>query len=200
MGTAITHKLESRTHLPVEHSRLHVISLSKLAIMGIFSIGLYIAYWNYRHWLLIRGERGFKVIPLLCTIFGAITMYFLMKKIVMRSREANQPVEGSALGVTLMYWIPCLMVFTWDIALAEHALESLPLLIVILASLILPIIRITFLALSILQIQQTANVCEGDPLGLQNSQITWANVLWIVIVWISAGAILSYLLIHGSLM
>ena len=43
-------------------------------------MGLYLYYWNYKHWLLIRGQRGFRLVPLLCTIFGAFTIYFLMKR------------------------------------------------------------------------------------------------------------------------
>lgn len=193
------HNLELQTVPRAGQCRHHIISISKLAIMGTFSLGLYFAYWNYRHWLLIRGQSGFKLIPLLCTIFGGFTMYFLMKKIVVHSHEANQPVEGSALGVTLMYWVPSLMLFFWETTAAEHALVFLPLSIMILLPFILMLTRTTFLALSIVQIQQAANACEGDPFGLQNSQITWANVLWIIIVWIPLAALLSYWVTHGSL-
>lgn len=74
------HPRESLTTSPSKKTQLYVVSISKLIIMASLSMGLYLYYWNYRHWLLIRGQHGLRLIPLLCTIFGAFTIFFLMKK------------------------------------------------------------------------------------------------------------------------
>lgn len=183
----------SPAELPNTRTQLYVTSISKFIIMGGLSAGLYLYYWNYKHWLLIRGQRGFKLIPLLCTIFGALTIYFLMKKIIDRCRQANQPVEGSAVGVTLMYCIPLLMLMCWEFSLSESYLANLPSSILIMAPIMLMLIYITFFVVAMIQIQQAVNVCEGDACGLQNSQITWANVMWLIACWMPMAALFGFL-------
>lgn|GEM_PF-6318492 len=178
---------------PHTRTQLYVTSISKLIIMGGLSAGLYLYYWNYKHWSLIRGQRGFKIIPLLCTIFGALTIYFLMRNIVARCRQANQPVEGSALGVTLMYCTPPLLMMCWEFSLSESYLANLPLSILIMAPIMLMLIYITFFVVAIIQVQQAVNICEGDACGLQNSQITWANVMWLIACWMPMAALVGFL-------
>jgi len=186
---------------PEKHNnQLYVVSISKLIIMSASSMGLYLVYWSYRHWLLIRGQRGLKLFPLLCAIFSALTMYSLMKKIIARCHEVKQPVEGTALGVTLMYWLPSLIIFGWDLGFDEHMANSLPLSVFIVISLMLPIIRITFIIVALVQMQQAANICEGDPHGLQNSKITWTNVMWLIICWIPFAALFGFLVTNPFLL
>lgn len=74
------HRPESPITSHPQKPQLHVTSISKLIIMAPLSMGLYLYYWHYRHWLLIRGQHGLRLIPLLCTIFSALTIFFLMKK------------------------------------------------------------------------------------------------------------------------
>jgi len=164
--------------------------------MGVLSLGLYIAYCNYRNWLHIRGQRGLKLIPLLCTLFGGFTLYWLMKSILARSSEANLSVEGTALGVTLMWWLPSLVALAWHLSVAEHVVASLPLAVIIFVEISLVMANVTFSMVALLQIQQAANTCEGDPLGLQNAQFTWMNAIWIVIGWLPVSAIFSYAASH----
>ncbi|NIF18985.1 hypothetical protein F3J43_18495 [Pantoea sp. Cy-639] len=166
--------------------------------MGCLSLGFYFAYWNYRHWLLIRGQRGFKITPLLCTIFGGFTLYFLMRKIVARSRTKHLPVEGSALGVTLMYWIPSLLLLSWELWDPVPSVDGLPFSIILITPLLLSVAYTAFFSVVLIQIQQAANACAGDPLGLQNAQITWTNVLWIVISWIPCAGLIGYVSTYES--
>ncbi|AVD87896.1 MULTISPECIES: hypothetical protein [Pseudomonas] len=199
MNKPLTHNTEQQSHLPNDRTQFHVVSISKYAIMGVFTLGLYIAYCNYRHWLHIRGQRGLKLTPLLCTLFGGLTMYWLMKNIVARSREVNQSVEGTALGVTLMWWIPYLVTLSWDLFNPENFLNSLPLMVRFLMTITLVFAIATFGTVSLLRIQQAANACAGDPLGLQNSKITWVNIFWIMISWLPITAIFVYVAGHAAL-
>ena len=158
----------SPAELPNTRTQLYVTSISKFIIMGGLSAGLYLYYWNYKHWLLIRGQRGFKLIPLLCTIFGALTIYFLMKKIIDRCRQANQPIEGNALGVTLMYCVPPLIMMAWEFSISETFVNALPLSILIMAPIMLMLIYVTFFVVAMIQVQQAVNVCEGDACDIEN--------------------------------
>jgi len=194
------HPSESLTTSPSKKTQLYVVSISKLIIMASLSMGLYLYYWNYRHWLLIRGQHGLRLIPLLCTIFGAFTIFFLMKKIVARCTQANQPVEGSAIGVTLMLYTPILMIVCWEFYISEKFLDSLPLSFFTMIPIMLTLLYSTFFSVAMVQMQQSANVCEGDACGFKNSKITWANVLWLIICWMPITAIFSFLSAYAPLM
>ena len=183
-----------------EKTQLHVVSLSKFVIVGVLSLGLYIAYCNYRHWLYLRGQSGLKLVPLLCATFSGFTMYWLMKNIIARSRVANQWVEGTALNVTLMWWLPTLATMSWRFWIPERFIEILPLTVAFMTPIIFIITNILFATVSLILIQQAANACEGDQLGLQNASITWANILWIVASWVPVAAACAYMVVFGPLM
>ncbi|MNE41064.1 hypothetical protein D3C81_1409750 [compost metagenome] len=200
MNSDQKHHLEPLTTLHPQKTQLYVISISKLIIMGSLSMGLYLYYWYYRHWLLIRGQHGFRLIPLLCTIFGALTIYSLMKKIVARCTQTNQPVEGSALGVTLMFCAPILMIVGWEFFISEMVFDSLPLSVLTIIPIMLMLIYTTFFSVAMVQVQQSANACEGDACGFENSKITWANVLWLIICWMPIAALLGFLSAYAPLM
>lgn len=198
-------KPENPAHSPhasrrTESTQLNIMSISKLLIMGCLSLGFYFTYWNYRHWLLIRGQPGFRLVPLLCTIFGGFTLYWLMKNIVARSREANVTVEGTALSITLMWWLPSLAIMGWGLWISELYIGSLPLSVAYLTPIMLVFTNLLFSTIALIQIQQAANACGGEPLGLQNSTITWANVLWVIISWVPIAAISGYVVAFDPLM
>ncbi|MGE8306614.1 MAG: hypothetical protein ACN6PW_19390 [Pseudomonas kermanshahensis] len=193
MTSAQKHHPESPTTSHPQETQLYIISISKLIIMASLSMGLYLYYWYYRHWLLIRGQHGLRLIPLLCTIFGAVTIYFLMKKIVARCTQANRPVEGSAIGVTLMFYAPILMIVGWEFYISEKLFDSLPLSAFTLIPIMLTLLYTTFFSVAMVQIQQSVNVCEGDACGFENSKITWANVLWLIVCWMPITALFGYL-------
>jgi len=167
--------------------------------MASLSMGLYLYYWHYRHWLLIRGQHGLRLIPLLCTIFGAFTIFFLMKKIVARCTQANQPVEGSAIGVTLMLYTPILLIACWEFYVSEKFFDSLPLSFFTMIPIILTLLYTTFFSVAMVQIQQSANVCEGDGCGFENSKPTWANVEWLIICWIPISALFGFISAYSPL-
>jgi len=178
---------------PTKKTHFHIVSISKLPILGILSVGLYISYCHYRHWQHLRGKREFSIASLICVFFGAITMYWLMKGIVAKCRTAEQAVEGTALGVTLMWWVPMLVSGGWDYALADTLSGSLPVSITLALPIILVLTNVVLSAVAMIQIQQAANACEGDPLGLTNSAITWANLLWVPIALLPFTAMFGYL-------
>jgi len=168
--------------------------------MASLSMGLYLYYWYHRHWLLIRGQHGLRLIPLLCTIFSALTIFFLMKKIVARCTQANRSVEGSAVGVTLMVYAPILLIVGWEFYISEKVLSNLPLSFFTIIPIMLTLLYTTFFSVAMVQIQQAINICEGDACGFENSKITWANVLWLIICWMPITALFGFLSAYGALM
>ncbi|MFK0312198.1 hypothetical protein ACIQUF_13250 [Pseudomonas sp. NPDC090233] len=123
-----------------------------------------------------------------------------MKNIIARSRVANQRVEGTALNVTLMWWLPTLATMSWRLWIPERFIEILFLTVAFMTPIIFFITNILFATVSLILIQQAANACEGDQLGLQNASITWANILWIVASWVPVAAASAYMIVFGPLM
>ncbi|WP_254612373.1 hypothetical protein [Pseudomonas putida] len=195
-----SHRTEPPTTSHPQKTQLHVTSISKLIIMASLSIGLHLYYWYYRHWLLIRGQHSLRLIPLLCTIFGALTIFFLMKKIGARCTQANRSIEGSAVGVTLMVYAPILLIVGWEFYISEKVLSNLPLSFFTIIPIMLTLLYTTFFSVAMVQIQQAINICEGDACGFENSKITWTNVLWLIICWMPITALFGFLSAYGALM
>ncbi len=158
-----------------------------------FSLGIYTSYWYYRHWMLYRGQQGFKWVPLLCAIAAPIMIYPLMKRIVRKNLDMGHVLDCSALSVTLMFWLPCLLLVAGVVSFTDTPETSLALSLMIL----LPLLSICCTSLplvAMIQLQQTANRCEGDELGQSNARITWANGLWIIFSWLPFLALLGFVL------
>ena len=181
----------SPTASPSKKTQLYVISISKLLTMTCLTWGLYIPYWSYRHWRLIQGKSRFSATPLLCGIFGSFLIYPLMKKVIRYSNDANLIVDGTALGVTLKYWVPYLLFAGWQLWAPDKPDESASLYLMFMLPLALLVMCGTLTLVALLQIQQAANIYEGDPVALKNSRITFANWLWIIISWTPFASLLG---------
>lgn len=191
MDSNLSYNTEPQANQRTQKHRLHVVSISKLITMTCLTWGLYIPYWSYCHWRLIRGQSGFALIPLLCGVFGSFLIYPLMKRAITYSKELDLTVEGTALGVTLRYWVPYLLFVSWQFWAPDQPEESQSLYNMFMLPLALLVMSVTLTLVALVQIQQAANAYEGDPTGLRNAQITWANGLWIIISWSPSAALLA---------
>lgn len=72
------HKISSRTE-PLYFA----VSKSKLAVMSIFTFGLYEIYWFYKNWKIVKEETGRKIHPFWRAIFAVIyiVLYFSFRYI-----------------------------------------------------------------------------------------------------------------------
>ncbi|WBM32259.1 MULTISPECIES: hypothetical protein [Pseudomonas] len=122
-----------------------------------------------------------------------------MKKIVARCTQANQPGERSAISVTLMLYTPILLIACWEFYVSEKFFDSLPLSFFTMIPIMLTLLYTTFFSVAMVQIQQSANVCEGDGCGFENSKITWANVECLIICWIPITALFGFMSAYSPL-
>ncbi|RZI84281.1 MAG: hypothetical protein EOP15_17900 [Pseudomonas sp.] len=176
---------------PIPSSQFHVVSIPKLMIMLCMTFNIYSIYWYYRQWLLSRGQCGFKLVPLLCCIAGPLLVYPLMKRMASRSRELGLRLDCTPWSVTLMFWLPYVMLIVWAFSLAQHPDAEVSLSIVYLLPLILMSACSILPLTAIVQMQQAANLCEGDELGQQNSRLGLANCIWMVISWLPIAALMG---------
>ncbi|WP_317660344.1 hypothetical protein [Pseudomonas sp. KU43P] len=176
----------------VETSQTHIVSIPKFLIMINLSVGAYLFYWYYRQWLLSRGQRGFKLIPLLCCLAGPLLIYPLLKKIMRQCEVRTQGLKCSPWKVTLMFWLPYAFTIAWHFSVPETPSSHLPLSITMLVQTILLAVCWSLPTVALIHVQQVANAGAGDTLGQHNAQITWANGLWIIASWMPIAALMGY--------
>jgi hypothetical protein len=58
------------------------VSLRKLAVMSVFTLGLYEFYWFYRNWKLIRAHENTNIWPFWRTVFGILWCHACFRRIV----------------------------------------------------------------------------------------------------------------------
>lgn len=66
------------------------VGLTKLAIMTVFTAGLYLLYWFYRNWLGAPGGSGSRGKASLAALFYPVTAYFLLREV----NECNVRCDG----------------------------------------------------------------------------------------------------------
>jgi hypothetical protein len=150
----------------------------------VLSLGSYTHYWYYRNWLLYRGQRGFKWLPLLGSVLGHFLIYPLAKRIEKQCAAKGKSEGFSALRISCLFWLPYVLLLGWLIFFPERWVSVLPNSIVFMAPVALSVACWILPLVALAHIQQTINILEGDELGRGNSQVTGMNRLWLYISWL----------------
>jgi hypothetical protein len=89
------------------------VSIPKLVVLSVCSLGFYELYWFYKNWQIVRAREGSEISPLWRAVFGYFFCYALFKRV--RDYEARTgaaralPAGALAAGwivVTLMWQLP----------------------------------------------------------------------------------------------
>jgi hypothetical protein len=103
--------------IPVEQSPeppFFAVSVFKLTVMSVCTLGLYQIYWFYRNWRSIRERDRSKILPPLRSIFAIFYCYPCFRRIRRESSEpyrstlAAGPLAGGWIIVQLISQIPVL--------------------------------------------------------------------------------------------
>lgn len=168
----------SETLLPtVSHEQFYVISISKLVILSMATVGLYWFYWHYRQWTAWQAYSGVRVIALVRALFSIFFVYALMRNMDILLHRTGREFR----------WFPrtcawLLIVLGVLSVINPPLLKHLPVLSLVLACLLQ---LLTLLVM--IRVQRAINRMAGDPLGARNNQYNWANGIWIligVLLWI----------------
>ncbi len=149
------------------------VSIKKLIIMGILTLGFYELIWFYKHWDHIKYKMGKNIKPVWRSIFAIIYSYWLFKKI-------KEDCEQENINVT---WVPIFMFIFYFIF---GIVSFLP----------LPFTVFSFLGLIPLVIVQTSvnQMVEKDENCIMNTQFTKLNFVWIAIgIFLFIGIVLDSL-------
>lgn len=152
------------------------VSLLKLGILSVTTLGLYELYWMYQNWKLIKKRTGHNLSPFWRSFFGVLFVYPLLKDI--SSTFESHPTAGKNISLSAG-----LLAIFWILLTISYRLPDPFWLICILS----------FIPLLFVQTEVNrfnAMIASHHPL---NSQFTWANWLWIIL-----GSIFLILAIVGT--
>lgn len=148
----------------------YVVSVRKLVIMNIASLGLYWLFWSLRNWDLYWESSGKKFMFLPRAALPELFLYALLRRVDQRIRQSGRVYRWSpwglafgAIATALLWW--ALVLIPLPVATGVQVILA-----VLLAVLNLVIQR---------RIQRAINFHEGDPEGAGNAQFTLVNWLWI---------------------
>ncbi|OLS61081.1 hypothetical protein [Pseudomonas putida] len=164
----------------------YVVSINKLIALLLVTSNLYAFYWFYRNWSAYRQATGEALVPLLRSIIPVLFMYPLLSRVERGLNATGRRFDWSPLMLTLVMWLVIVasLVSPW---LSPEPSELTPPKLSHWGRLLFE----TFLYFAITtwlfcRVQRAINTHEGDLQGQANSQITWANWIWIavgVLMW-----------------
>lgn len=155
-----------------------VVSIKKLVVMSIFTLGLYWTYCFYRSWVLYRRASGERVHPLMRTVFEIFFRYSLLSKVDRQLRLSGRSYTWSP------FWLACAAIMLWAINVWANLANDLTLLSVLGLLVILGGAQIWVLT----QMQRAINFCMGDADGKSNTRLSLLNWVWmsigvLILVW-----------------
>ena len=149
------------------------VSLTKLAVMSLATLGIYELYWCYKQWDAIRRREGEKLSPFWRAFFAPLWGFSLFPRIQRLTEKYGIPARWSGTGLALGFLILGAMWRLPDPYWLVSYLSFLPLLVV----------------------QRAVNALSAAvaPAADRNDRYSGANVVIIVL-----GAILFVLVILGA--
>jgi hypothetical protein len=153
------------------------VSLLKLGVMSIVTLGLYQPYWMFQNWKLIKERKNTDIIPFWRAFFAIFWIIPLLREIHLTQKEMN-PENDRLIPAELLGIIYIIVEISWRLP-DPFWLVSL----------------LAFVPLLVAQSYVNAINAEVAPNAPTNSGFTWANWIWIV-----CGGLLLILALIGALL
>lgn len=179
-------------------SEFFVVSIRKLWIMNLLTIGSYGLVWHYQHWKQFRdsiSDRDIWPVPrAIFTIFFVHALFGLIQ-------DSSQQKGGSPWNANLLATLYIL------VAIFSSVLGYLPIdsflstpdaaAILYVVNLVLAVLANTYF---LTKAQAHANFACDDVEGIANSKITWLNMIWIIIFGLYLLAMLIGIFLGSSIL
>ncbi len=162
------------------------VSIRKLWIMSLATVGIYSIVWNYYHWVTLKHTDSTRssIWPVPRAIFSIFFVHSLYQSIVQTCQERRPTEKWSLSGMAALYIVCTVLGNVMD----QVALYLLPGAVLIALS----IAFIYGYTYSMAEAQKLANLANNDVEENVNNTLTPANYLWIII-----GAFLWFIVIVG---
>lgn len=151
----------------VAEAPLFAVSLPKLLVLSICTLGLYQIYWAYRQWGAIRRDERSDILPAPRAFFGVIFCWALFTRIEKMGLREKVP-DAPPAGFLAVAWI--ILTLCWRL--------PDPVWVISMGA-----------PLFVLPIQRYANRINARlaPGHDRNARFGWANIAWLVV----GGAVLA---------
>lgn len=147
----------------------YVVSRSKLVVMTLSTLGVYLVYWAYRNWHLYKVSTQARVLPLVRGFFLALFIPSLFVTIERRMK---------AFGVSYC-WRPRLLATIFllggCITVGRIWIPGIYLNLGMLAT------GLGIQLACVIRVQHAINFFEKDPEGQQNTALSGLNWLWVAL-------------------
>lgn len=160
------------------HTTFFVTSISKMSLLFVLTLGLYVLYWAYKQWDSQRYRMPKKIMPVWRSIFAIFFIHSLSRRIADSLHAQGLPAWKPTLAASLFV---VLAIATTVLAQIGVRQESIPPLL----DLGIMLLQMSPL-LPMISIQRQANLASQDPQGRGNSEMSASNIVFIVlgsIIW-----------------
>ena len=151
----------------------YVVAPGKFLLLTILTMGLYLVYWFYRQWRMVKERDESAIWPVPRGLFYIFFTHSLFSDINERLRDSGTSYEWSpGTSATLVVIVTIL-----SNVLGRMSGENIgPPFTDILSLAIVPV-----LAYLALPAQKAANAASGDASGSSNASFTGANWVWMIL-------------------
>lgn len=115
LETTLTTATESNKQ-HIVHTPFFAVSLTKLVVLSICTLGLYQIYWFYQNWCLIKEREQLKITPLWRAIFSIFYCQLLFEKIANSARDSGGgqlPAASLSSAWIISQWMLKLPGWSW---------------------------------------------------------------------------------------
>lgn len=157
----------------------YIVGPGKFLLLTILTLGLYLVYWFYRHWKMIKLRDESTIWPIPRGLFYIFFTHSLFSDINEKLKRDGLDFQWSP-GTSATLVVIVAIVSNVLGRLSGEGIGS-P------ATDVLSIALIPVLAYLALPAQKAANVASGDPDGSSNSALTGANWAWMILgglIWV----------------
>ena len=163
-----------------ENALLYVVAPRKFLTLLIGTVGAYAVYWFYRNWAALNRVKGGIYWPVPRAIFAIFFTHALFKQVDETLQREGKSFPWSASGTATLYVASSVISSLLGRLTSGTAIA--PYMSLLSLALMVPM----FYALH--RAQLAINLASGDEGGTGNSELSFANIAWIVVgalLWLS---------------
>lgn len=171
--------LTQETAEPSALPPFYVVSITKLVLLYVATMGFYSLYWFWKHWARHKRDKKLSIWPVPRAIFAIFFAHSLNQEIDHRLQRAGKRYS----------WSPGMWAGAYVIsAIGGRIVKRIPdAVLPPLPSIWVAMLLMALNATALVQAQRAANLACDDPSGAGNSRLTAANWVWLVLgglLWI----------------
>jgi hypothetical protein len=163
-----------------ENALLYVVAPRKFLTLLIGTVGAYAVYWFYCNWAALNRVRGGIYWPVPRAIFAIFFTHALFKEVDATLQREGKTFPWSASGTATLYVASS--VISSVIGRVTSGTAVAPFMSLLSLALMVPMFYALYRA------QLAINMASGDEGGTGNSEMSFANIAWIVagaLLWLS---------------